>query len=395
MSRHPCALALFAALSLAAVGVFAMDAPVSAQVGCVVIPFCSTTTTVDTTTTLAATTTTAATTTIASTTTSAISTTAATTTATTTSATAATTTATTIAPTPVSIPSANDSAAATTVAGSGTTTTSSTRVASATTTTSTTSISASTTTTFATVQRPAPSGRFLRVVVQTKGAKPGPAAGFGVVLGCNGKDNVDAAIAYPPGAGEQNIEVKTETDRCGVVVNPKWRAGELASGFWTATLVGPPFGKPVDVVPINALPKRDRTGSFGFAFAQSIVISYWPGEVPLSVRIRARGGTQAPFPSVNVQCPGATPTVGPGAGGQLVNQTIVTPWDKVVDVGPLAFELGCRPGSQLQLNASPPPASASAPLKVAFATRAKATGLVSGALVTLGGSQQLDVLWKP
>ena len=286
----------------------------------------------------------------------------------------------------VTVPQANDSVTATTVPGSGTTTTSTIAVTTTRPASTTTSTSTSTTTTVP------GSGRFMRVVVQVKGDRPGPAAGFGVVFGCNGKGNVDAAIAYPAGAGEQKVEVRTETTRCGIVVNPVWRPGETPAGFFTATMFGPPGANPADAQPLVALPRRDRTGSFGFPFGPGVVVSYWPGQTPLTLRVRAQGGTQAPLPSVNVTCDTGTATVGAAAGGRIINAAVSTPWDRVLDLGSLAWELGCRPGGQVRIIANPP---AGSPLKVSFATRAKATGIVSGALVTLTNSQQLDVIWTP
>ena len=117
--------------------------------------------------------------------------------------------------------------------------------------------------------------------MQVKGDKPGPAAGYGVVFGCNGTGNVDAALLYPAGNSEQSINVRAETTRCGIVVNPRWKAGETPGGFWTASIYGPVTAGANDVQALAPLPQRDRTGSFGFPFGVGVAVTYWPGPPPL------------------------------------------------------------------------------------------------------------------
>ena len=388
-----------AALAAATPLVPPLAPPATAQT-CDLGPLCppvtTTTTTSTTTTTPTTTTTKATTTTAASTTTTTL---APTTTTlapattilapTTTLATPEPATTTVLAGPVVTVPTANTSVAASTIPGSG--------IGSTTTTIG--PPAASTTTTTAVVKGPtttaiSPSGKFMNVVVQARGDNPGPAAGFGVVFGCNGMSNVDAALLYPAGAGKQVVPVRTETDRCGIVVSPRWKAGETPGGFWTASVYGPVTNAATDILPLAPLPQRDRTGTFGFPFGNTIAVTYWTGAPALKIRIRAKGGTTAPFPRVGVACDGVRSTYAPGAGGVLLGPVqVATPWDRTIDIGAIAWEMGCRPGTVLRLTAAPPKDQS---LKLSFATNAKAVGLPdrSGVLVTLAASQQLDVVWK-
>ena len=366
-------------------------APAATAQTCDLGPLCPTTTTTTTAPTTPTTTSTT-TTTAASTTTTTLPPTTTILAPTTTLATTEAATTTVLAGPVVTAPTANTSVAASTIPGSGTTTT--TIVSGPSTTTAGT---VNTTTTVAkgpTTTAIPPSGKFMNVVVQARGDKPGPAAGFGVVFGCNGTGNVDAALLYPAGAGTQVVPVRTETDRCGIVVSPRWKAGEALSGFWTASVYGPVTNAATDILPLAPLPQRDRTGTFGFPFGNTIAVTYWAGTPALKIRVRAKGGNTAPFPRVGVACDGVRSTYGPGAGGVVLGPIqVATPWDRFIDIGAIAWEMGCRPGTVLRLTAAPPKDQ---PLKLSFATNAKAVGLPdrSGVLVTLTTSQQLDVVWK-